>query len=77
MAVSLQTRVLHPKVGVFPPVCHTAVKLYHGDHQDETGVFPTASGIFPDKKQETIDLETVVCHTKVFGYQSVPKSMEE
>jgi hypothetical protein len=65
MAVSLHTRVLHPKVGYQKKrKTHTAVKLYHGDHQDETGVFPTASGIFPDKKQETIDLD-------------VPKSMEE
>jgi hypothetical protein len=68
MAVSPHTRVLQTKVGylkkrktmVFPPVCHTAVKLHHGDHQDEMGIFPTHSGIFPDKKTETIDLETVV-----------------
>ena len=45
MAVSPHTRVLQTKVRyqkkhktmVFPPVCHTAVKLYHGDHQGETG----------------------------------------
>ena len=58
MAVSPHTRVLQTKVRyqkkrktmVFPPVCHTAVKLYHGDHQDETGIFPTLTGIFPNKK---------------------------
>ena len=59
----LQTKVGYQKkrkTMVFPPVCHTAVKLHHGDHQDEMGIFPTHSGIFPDKKTETIDLETVV-----------------
>ena len=58
MAVSPHTRVLQTKVRyqkkrktmVFPPVCHTAVKLYHGDHQDGTGIFPTETGIFPNKK---------------------------
>ena len=58
MAISPHTGVLHPKVGyekkrktmVFPPVCHTAVKLYHGNHQDKTGIYPTLSGIFSDKK---------------------------
>ena len=68
MAVSPHTRVLQTKVRyqkkrktmIFPPVCYTAVKLYHGDHQDETGIFPTGQGYFPTKKPETIDLETVV-----------------
>ncbi len=68
MAVSPHTRVLQTKVRyrkkrktmVFPPVCHTAVKLYHGDRQDETGIFPHSVGYFPTKKPETIDLETVV-----------------
>jgi hypothetical protein len=58
MAVSPHTSVLQTKVGyqkkrktmVFPPVCHTVVKLHHGDHQDETGIFPTHSGIFSNKK---------------------------
>ena len=51
MDISLHTRVLQTKVGyqkkrktmVFPPVCHTAVKLHHGDHQDRRGIFPTHS----------------------------------
>ena len=69
MAVSPHTRVLQTKVRyqkkhktmVFLPVCHTAVKLYHGDHQGETGgYFPHSVGYFPKQKPETIDLETVV-----------------
>ena len=59
MAVSPHSCVLQTKVGyqkkrktmVFPPVCHTAVKLHHGDHQDKRGIFPTATGIFPNKKK--------------------------
>ena len=68
MAVSPHTRVLQNKIRyqkkrktmVFPPVCHTAVKLYHGDLRTKQGYFPHSVGYFPTKKPETIDLETVV-----------------
>jgi len=44
----------------YPMVLAAAVKFYHGDQQDDNGIYLTARGIFPDKKTETIDLETVV-----------------
>ena len=34
----------------YPMVLAAAVKFYHGDQQDDNGIYLTARGIFPDKK---------------------------
>jgi hypothetical protein len=40
---------------VFPPVCHTAVKLHHGDHQDKKGDISHAQwDIFRQKKRRQL-----------------------
>ena len=44
----------------YPMVLAAAVKFYHVDQQDDNGIFPSSFGIYPEKKSETIDLETVV-----------------
>jgi hypothetical protein len=68
MDASPPTRELKTKVGyqkkrkmmVYPIVLAAAVKFYHGDQQDDKEIFPSSFGIYPEKKSETIDLETVV-----------------
>jgi hypothetical protein len=68
MDASPPTRKLKTKVGyqkkrkmmVYLMVLAVAVKFYHGDQQDDKGIFPSLFGIYPEKKSETIDLETVV-----------------
>ena len=68
MDASPPTRELKTKVGyqkkrkmmAYPMVLAAAVKFYHGDQQDDNGIFPSSFGIYPEKKSETIDLETVV-----------------
>jgi hypothetical protein len=55
------------KMMVYPMVLAAAVKFYHGDQQGNKGIFPSLFGIFPSKKSETIDLETVVLFSFCFG----------
>jgi hypothetical protein len=37
------------KMMVYPMVLAAAVKFYHGDQQDNKGIFPSLFGIFPSK----------------------------
>jgi hypothetical protein len=59
----LQTKVVYQKkrkTMVYSMVSTAAVKFYHGDQQDDKGIFPSLFGIFPSKKSKKIVLETVV-----------------
>ena len=55
MDASPPTRELQTKVGYqkkrkmmdYPMVVAAAVKFYHGDQQDDKGIFPSSFGIFP------------------------------
>ena len=61
--LELKTKVEYQKkhkMMAYPMVLAAAVKFYHGDQQDDNGIFPSSFGIYPEKKSETIDLETVV-----------------
>jgi len=55
----------------YPMVLAAAVKFYHGNQQDDNGIYLTARGIFPDEKTETIDLETVVLRENIYQNSQV------